>query len=383
MPSSRSLSVHCCANQSPPSGRRHPAPDLGRHVTKKNFRSRASSVTTDEEGMDRTVLAAMCLHGAGCREGLNCPRGHTDVHRQFFSEKKQLREREWMAPCGFCAAGCCWYGQNCLRSIRSRFSETAYGNQRAPAAESESDYASAESGSDSGNESADEGGMTGAMGCGAEGAVFDRALTPFLFEDFTEVVKGWKPSVGAADAEFRGFGEPPIFWMLNVVQVPVPPDCSGGGQCEVDELGFRFKQSKGAVMSQKAQRRLANQKKVEVVWAGPAVVCEQRAVRRVSIGHRGATVRKSLFEDSDEGSSGGTNDGSSAMEGGCSRAETAARQRSAVIRRDRAEVRRRADAKSGAAGLAVAVKVRSTSPRQKYADRSRVLVQIIFIEKIN
>ena len=222
----------------------------------------------------------------------------------FFSEKKQLREREWMAPCGFCAAGCCWYGQNCLRSIRSRFSETAYGNQRAPAAESESDYASAESGSDSGNESADEGGMTGAMGCGAEGAVFDRALTPFLFEDFTEVVKGWKPSVGAADAEFRGFGEPPIFWMLNVVQVPVPPDCSGGGQCEVDELGFRFKQSKGAVMSQKAQRRLANQKKVEVVWAGPAVVREQRAVRRAPI--RGAGVRKVLFDDSD--GSGSTDD---------------------------------------------------------------------------
>ena len=226
------------------------------------------------------------------------------MHRQLFSEKKQLREREWMAPCGFCAAGCCWYGQNCLRSIRSRFSETAYGNQRAPAAESESDYASAESGSDSGNESADEGGMTGAMGCGAEGAVFDRALTPFLFEDFTEVVKGWKPSVGAADAEFRGFGEPPIFWMLNVVQVPVPPDCSGGGQCEVDELGFRFKQSKGAVMSQKAQRRLANQKKVEVVWAGPAVVHEQRAVSRVPI--RGAGVRKVLFGDSD--GSGSTDD---------------------------------------------------------------------------
>jgi hypothetical protein len=226
------------------------------------------------------------------------------VHRQFFSEKKQLREREWMAPCGFCAAGCCWYGQNCLRSIRSRFSETAYGNQRAPAAESESDYASAESGSDSGNESADEGGMTGAMGCDAEGAVFDRALTPFLFEDFTEVVKGWKPSVGAADAEFRGFGEPPIFWMLNVVQVPVPPDCNGGGQCEVDELGFRFKQSKGAVMSQKAQRRLANQKKVEVVWAGPAAVCEQWAVRRAPI--RGAGVRKVLFDDSD--GIGSTND---------------------------------------------------------------------------
>ena len=86
-------------------------------------------------------------------------------------------------------------------------------------------------------------------------------------------------------------------------------------------------------------------------------------------------MRKALFEDSDEGSSGGTNDGSgSAVEGGCSRAETAARQRSTVIRQDRAEVKRRAAAKSGAAGLAVAVKVRSASSStsmQKYADKSR------------
>ena len=52
-------------------------------------------------------------------------------------------------------------------------------------------------------------------------------------------------------------------------------------------------------MSQKAQRRVARQKKVEVVWAGPAVVRGQRAVSRVPIGHRGATTRKALFEDSD------------------------------------------------------------------------------------
>ena len=157
-----------------------------------------------------------------------------------------------------------------------------------------------------------------------------------------------------------------------VVRCLQVPDRDDDDQCEVDAIDFVFKQSEGAVMSQKAQRRMAKQKKVEVVWAGPAVVREQRAVSRVPIGHRGATVRKALFEDSDEGSSGGTNDGSgSAVEGGCSRAETAARQRSAVIRQDRAEVKRRAAAKSGAAGLAVAVKVRSTSPRQKYADKSR------------
>ena len=174
--------------------------------------------------------------------------------------------------------------------------------------------------------------------------------------------------------EYRGFGEASVYWILNVL--PAGSDNGDRGdndeQCAEDAIDFVFRQSKGAVMSQKAQKRISKQKRVEVVWAGPAVVHEQRAASRISIGHRGATVRKSLFEDSDEGSSGGTNDGSgSAVEGGCSRAETAARQRSAVIRRDRAEVRRRAAAKSGAAGLAVAVKVRSTSPRQKYADKSR------------
>ena len=128
-------------------------------------------------------------------------------------------------------------------------------------------------------------------------------------------------------------------------------------------------------MSQKAQKRIANQKRVEVVWAGPAVVRGQRAVSRVVVGHRGAMMRKVLFEDSDEGSSCGIGGGSgSAVEGGCSRAETAAWQRSMVICQDRAEVKRKAAAKSeGAAGLAVAVimKVRSVSSRQQYADKSR------------
>ena len=139
--------------------------------------------------------------------------------------------------------------------------------------------------------------------------------------------------------EYRGFGEASVYWILNVL--PVSPGSDNGDrgdndeQCAEDAIDFVFRQSKGAVMSQKAQKRISKQKRVEVVWAGPAVVHEQRAASRVSIGHRGATVRESLFEDSDEGSSGGTNDGSgSAMEGGCSRAETAARQRSAMIRKD-------------------------------------------------
>ena len=52
--------------------------------------------------------------------------------------------------------------------------------------------------------------------------------------------KGWRPSIGAAAAEYRGFGEPPIFWMLDVVEMLVLPgsDRSGSGQCEVDAVGF-------------------------------------------------------------------------------------------------------------------------------------------------
>ena len=65
--------------------------------------------------------------------------------------------------------------------------------KHAPAAESESDYASAESESDSGEDNTDETGMAGSEGIGAEDVIFDRTLTPFLSEDSTEVVKGWRP----------------------------------------------------------------------------------------------------------------------------------------------------------------------------------------------
>ena len=83
-------------------------------------------------------------------------------------------------------------------------------------------------------------------------------------------------SVGAAAADYRGFGEPPIFWILKVL--PVSPGSDNGDRsdvndrCAVDAMDFVFNQSEGGVMSQKAQRRMARQKKVEVVWAGPAVV---------------------------------------------------------------------------------------------------------------
>ena len=94
-------------------------------------RSSASSMTTDAKKMDKTVIASMCPYGAGCREGHNCSRRHTDAHRQLFTEKKKCAKKSaWMARCGFCVAGCSWYGQSCLRSIRCRFSETAYRNPR-------------------------------------------------------------------------------------------------------------------------------------------------------------------------------------------------------------------------------------------------------------
>ena len=99
------------------------------------------------------------------------------------------------------------------------------------------------------------------------------------------------------------------------------------GQCEVDTIDFVFRQSKGAVMSQKAQKRISKQKRVEVVWAGPAVVREQKTERRVPIGHRGPGMRKELFADSD----GSSNGSGSEVEGGRSRTKNRARQRSTII----------------------------------------------------
>ena len=120
--------------------------------------------------MDRAARSLMCVFGAGCKHGLNCHRGHTDVHKKIFADKKEIREKEWMAPCGFCAVGRCRYGAECQRSIRSRLSNETY-RKHASAAESESDYASADSGSDSGGDSADEAGMAGSeesgAGCGS------------------------------------------------------------------------------------------------------------------------------------------------------------------------------------------------------------------------
>ena len=336
--------------------------------------------------MDRAARSLMCVFGAGCKHGLNCHRGHTDVHKKIFADKKEIREKEWMAPCGFCAVGRCRYGAECQRSIRSRLSNETY-RKHASAAESESDYASADSGSDSGGDSADEAGMAGSEESGAEGAVPDCALVPFLSEDFTEVVKGWRPSVGAADAGFRGFGEPPVFEVLKVVKVPVPKgekntseaEFSDNDRCEVDATDFVFKQSEGAVMSRKTQRRMLRQKKAEVVWAGPVVVREQRIESRVLIGHRarGSRMRKVLFADSDEDGSDGISNGSVREgEGEESRVEIRARQRSAVISQDKTEVKRRVAAKSVRSltedpDVAVSLVVEMESKREEELKRRR------------
>ena len=91
-------------------------------------------------------------------------------------------------------------------------------------------------------------------------------------------------------------------------------------------------------MSRKTQRRMLRQRKAEVVWAGPAVVREQRIESRVLIGHRarGSGMRKVLFADSDEDGSDGISNGSVREgEGEESRAEIRARQRSAVISQDK------------------------------------------------
>ena len=75
----------------------------------------------------------------------------------------------------------------------------------------------------------------------------------------SQVVKGWRPNVGAAAAEYRGVGEPSIFWILKVFPVSSGSDngdrIDANDRSEMNAVGFRFKQSKGAVMSQKAQRR--------------------------------------------------------------------------------------------------------------------------------
>ena len=171
-----------------------------------------------------------------------------------------------------------------------------------------------------------------------------------ISQRLSKVGDSWRPNVGAAAAEYRGFGEPPIFWMLNVMEKPVPPgsdDQCEVNACGVDAVGFTFKQSEGAVMSQKAQRRMVRQKKVEEEWAGPAVVREQRTERRVPVGHRGSGMRKVLFADSGEDSSdGGGNGSGSEVEGGCSRAKNRARQRSIIIRQDTAERKKRAATKA-------------------------------------
>ena len=321
--------------------------------------------------MDRAARSLKCLFGLKCRRGLDCHCGHTDVEKGLFADRRAYREKEWMAPCGFCAVGQCRYGAECQRNIRSRLSNEAYRAQRPATADSESDYASAESGSDSGDDSAGEAEMAGSAGCGSEGAVLGGALVPFLPEDFTDVINGWRPKVPSVvvKGEYRGFGEPPIFWMLDVL----PPgsdrrdggDQCGGDQCEVDAMDFVFRPSEGAVMSQKTQRRIAKQRKVGVVWAGPAVVREQRVVSRVPIGHRGARMRKVLFDEGDVGSSDGSSDGSHGSKG--TDEVSVSDNTDEVSVSDKAEAGRKAGRKAEAARLAAIAKLYC----KRYPDKGR------------
>ena len=214
--------------------------------------------------MDRAVKSLMCLFGLNCKRGLDCHCGHTVVEKKLFADRKAFREKEWMAPCGFCAVGRCRYGAECERTIRSRLLNAAYENQRVPAAESESDYASAESGSDSGDdntgdEDADE------PGCESGRALSMVEVAPVLSEDWTECVKGWGPNVGAAAANVghSGVGEPPVpvFWVLQVLDAPVPPGTETA-QLGVDMINFQFNQSRAAAVSQKVQRCEARQQKL-------------------------------------------------------------------------------------------------------------------------
>ena len=55
--------------------------------------------------MGRAVRSLMCVFGMNCRRGLDCHCGHSDVEKKLFADRKAFREKEWMAPCGFCALG--------------------------------------------------------------------------------------------------------------------------------------------------------------------------------------------------------------------------------------------------------------------------------------
>ena len=130
-----------------------------------------------------------------------------------------------MAPCVFCAVGPCRYGAECQRSIQSRLTNEAHRNHSAPA-ESESDYSSAESGCDSCEDRAAKAGLAKTVECGAkapEGVVPDCALAPFLSEDYMKVVKRWRPNDGSADVGQLGFGEASLYWLLDYVELSMPP----------------------------------------------------------------------------------------------------------------------------------------------------------------
>ena len=316
--------------------------------------------------MDRAVRSLMCVFGMNCRRGLDCHCGHTDVEKKLFADKKALREKEWIAPCGFCALGRCRYGAECQRNIRSRLSKEAYEKQSAPsrATESESDYASAELGSDSSDDSADDADAA-KPGCEAEGALSAREVAPFLLEDYTKVIKGWRPKVSTVDVGRGGVGELPVFWVLQIVDVPVLPGTAPVQQSIEDTVNFQFTQSGAAAVSQKTQRCEERQQKLmqseaenlawdgltahddaasvrefgrsklsdtklpkkfqeqkasqllDLKWSGPgsaldmrrlsaATVLQQRTVRRVGAGRRGegTAARVALFRDSGGDSSG-------------------------------------------------------------------------------
>ena len=53
-----------------------------------------------------------------------------------------------------------------------------------------------------------------------------------------------------------------MFWMLQIVDVPVPPGAVTVPQSMVDTINFQFNQSKAAGVSQKTQRCETRQRKL-------------------------------------------------------------------------------------------------------------------------
>ena len=217
--------------------------------------------------MDRAARSLMCLFGLKSRRGLDCHCGPSDVEKKVFADRKALGEKEWMSPCDFCAVGRCRYGAECQRDIRSMLTNGAYRNQST---------------------------CTNSRVMHAHQRIMHRqsrgaTVLMTMLMMLTQLSQDARPrerclcvrwhfsclrirrsaskvggpcKVGIADVDRGGFGEAPMFWMLQIVDVSVPPGAVTVPQSRTDTTDFRFSQSKATGVPQKTQRCEARQQKL-------------------------------------------------------------------------------------------------------------------------